>query len=469
MGMVDQINPVDRFKKWHFVGIGGAGMSAIARILAERGFEVQGSDLKESRFTRQLAEIGVKVFIGHRADNIIGSEIVVFSSAITPDNVELVEAREKGLPILSRAEALSFLTYKKKTIAIAGTHGKTTTTSMVARVLEVAELEPTYIVGGELNEAGTNARAGNGDFLVVEADESDGTFLRISTFISVVTNVEADHLDYFGDYNSVQDGFLRFIKNTSPDGLVVVSGDHSLTRELAEKSGRDCVFYGLGENNLVRAENVRLDCLNSSYDLVFKGKKLGPVALKVPGLHNLQNSLAAVAVGLFLGLDFEDIKAALGSFSGVKRRFEFKGEINGVTIVDDYAHHPSEVEATLKAASLQKFNRIVCVFQPHRFSRTSFLYRDFARSFGLADFVILTDVYPAGEKPLPGVTGKLILEALLEESPGSQVAYTPSLIKARQLLCQIVKPGDLVLTVGAGDVTLLSEDLIRALEVKKLA
>ncbi len=467
--MVNQINQVESFKRWHFVGIGGAGMSAIARILAERGFEVQGSDLKESRFTRQLSEIGVKVFIGHRAENIIGSEIVVFSSAIPSDNVELAEARKKGLPVLSRADALSFLTSQKKTVAVAGTHGKTTTTSMVARVLEVAGFEPTYIVGGELNEAGTNARAGKGDYLVVEADESDGTFLRISTFVSIVTNVEADHLDYFGDYSSIQNGFLEFIKNTSPEGVAIVSGDHLLTRELAERSGRDCLFYGLGKDNLVRAENVQLEGSGTFYDLIYKGKKLGSITLRVPGLHNLQNSLAAIAAGLFLGADFRDLKTALGSFSGVKRRFEFKGKVNGVTVVDDYAHHPSEVEATLKAASLQKFERIICVFQPHRFSRTSFLYRDFARSFDLADFVVLTDVYPAGEKPLPGVTGKIILEALLEEKPDSQVAYTPSLIQARQLLCELVKSGDLVLTVGAGDVTLLGEDFLRALEVKKLA
>lgn len=467
--MVNQVNPVKNIKKWHFVGIGGAGMSAIARILAEQGFEVQGSDLKESRFTRQLSEIGVKVFIGHNSENIRGAGAVVFSTAIPPNNAEIVSAREAGLPVLSRAEALSLLTYEKKTIAIAGTHGKTTTTSMVAQLLESAGFDPTYIVGGELNEAGTNARSGKSDFLVVEADESDGTFLKISTFISVVTNIEEDHLDYFGNYNSIQKSFEEFMKNTSPLGAVVVFGDHPVTREVALRSKRECIFYGLNEDNLVRADNLSFDSLNSSYELVFKGKKLGKINLRVPGLHNLQNSLAAASVGLFLGMDFEKIKAALNSFSGVKRRFEFKGEVNGVTVVDDYAHHPSEVEATLKAAALQDFQRIVCVFQPHRFSRTSFLYRDFARCFDQADFLVLTDVYSAGEKPIPGVTGKLILEALLEEKPNFQVAYTPSLMQARQLLCEKVKPGDLVLTVGAGDVTLLGEDLLRALEVKKLA
>ncbi len=467
--MVDQVNSINKFRKWHFVGIGGAGMSAIARILAENGLEVQGSDLKESRFTRQLSELGVKVFIGHKPGNITGAEVIVFSTAIPADNNELVRAREIGLPVLSRAEVLSFLTSEKKTVAIAGTHGKTTTTSMVAQLFESAGLDPTYIVGGELNEAGTNARSGKGDFLVVEADESDGTFLKISTFISVVTNIEDDHLDYFGNYDSIKSKFAEFIKMTSAKGVVIVFGDHPETREVAEKSGRECIFYGLGENNLVRADNIKLDGLNSSYELVFKGKNLGVIDLKVPGLHNLQNSLAAAAVGLFLDIEFEKIKKSLNSFSGVKRRFEFKGKANGITVVDDYAHHPSEVEATLKAAVLQNFNRIVCVFQPHRFSRTSFLFREFARSLDLVDFLVLTDVYPAGEKPLPGVTGKLILDALLEEKPNSQVAYTPSLIQARQLLCEQTKPGDLVLTLGAGDVTLLGEDFLRALEVKKLA
>lgn len=467
--MVDQVNPIEKFRRWHFVGIGGAGMSAIARILTEKGLEVQGSDLKESRFTRQLSELGVKVFIGHQPENIAGAEVVVFSTAIPANNIELESAREAGLPVLSRADALSLLTFEKKTVAIAGTHGKTTTTSMVAQLLESAGFKPTYIVGGELNEAGTNAKSGKGDFLVVEADESDGTFLKISTFISVVTNIDQDHLDFFGSYESIQKGFLEFIKRTSSEGAVIVFGDHLVTREVAKKSGKECIFYGLGKENLVRAENIKFDSLSLSYELVFKEKKLGEVRLKVPGFHNLQNSLAAAAVGLSMGIDFEKIKKGLNSFSGVRRRFEFKGEVNGVTVIDDYAHHPSEVEATLKAAALQDFSRVVCVFQPHRFSRTSFLYREFARAFDLADFLILTDVYPAGEKPLPGVTGKLILDALLEERPDFQVAYTPSLIQARQLLCERVKPGDLVLTVGAGDVTLLGEDFLRALEVRKLA
>ncbi len=467
--MAEQVNPINKFRKWHFIGIGGAGMSAIARILAEKGFEVQGSDLKESRFTRQLSNLGVKVFIGHQPENITGAEVIVFSTAIPPDNVELLKARQHGLPVLSRAEALSFLASEKKTVAIAGTHGKTTTTSMVAQLLESAGYDPTYIIGGELNEVGTNARAGEGDFLVVEADESDGTFLKISPFISVVTNVEDDHLDYFGSYSSIQEGFAKFIKRTSSEGAAIVFGDHNATKEVAEKSGRDCIFYGLSEDNLIRAENVNLESFNSSYELIFKGKKLGLVNLRVPGLHNLHNSLAAAAVGLFLGIEFEAIETALNSFSGVRRRFEFKGMVNGVTVIDDYAHHPSEIKATLEAAALQNFDRIICVFQPHRFSRTSFLYREFARSFDLVDFLILTDVYPAGEKPMPGVTGKIILEALLEEKPNFQVAYVPSLIQARQLLCQRVKPGDLVLTVGAGDITLLGEDFLRSLEVKKLA
>ncbi len=455
---------LNQVKRWHFVGIGGAGMSAIARLLLELGYEVSGSDLKESRFTRCLEELGAQVQIGHSPENLSQAEAVVYSSAIPQGNVEMKEAKSRGLPFLSRAQMLALLSRDKKTVAVSGTHGKTTTTSMVATVLEKGGLEPSYVIGGDLNEVGTNAKAGKGDYFVVEADESDGSFLQLNPFVGIVTNVEAEHLDYYGTYEKVKEGFRNFAEKVSEKGFVVACADQPEAVEVASSSNR-VITYGFKEKVDWQGLNVKLDKFSSKFQVDQKGRKLNKdFHLSVPGLHNVQNALAAIAVGIELGIPIDEIAEALASFKGVARRFQLKGELGDVTLVDDYAHHPSEVVATLESARSGDWPRIVCVFQPHRYTRTKFLGRDFGSCFQQADWLILTEVYPAGEEPIPGVSGKLVLDAVLESTPHSRVAFLPTLSEVKDFLLSLVRKGDLVLTLGAGDVTFLGDELLRSLK-----
>jgi UDP-N-acetylmuramate--alanine ligase len=455
---------LNQVKKWHFVGVGGAGMSAIARVLLELGYEVSGSDLKESRFTHCLKELGAQVQIGHHPGNLAQAEAVVYSSAIPQGNVEIVEAKTRGLPLLSRAQMLALLTRDKRTVAVSGTHGKTTTTSMVATVLEKGGLEPSYIIGGDLNEIGTNAKAGEGSYFVVEADESDGSFLQLNPFIGVVTNVEAEHLDYYGTYENVKEGFKNFVEKVSEEGFIVACADQPETVELVSSDKR-VITYGLNEKADWQGLSVQLEKFSSSFQVAQNGQKLSKdFHLAVPGLHNVQNALAAIAVGVELGISVDEIAEALASFKGVARRFQLKGKLGEVTLVDDYAHHPSEVVATLESARNGDWSRIVCVFQPHRYTRTKFLGRDFGHCFQQADWLVLTEVYSAGEEPIPGVSGKLVLDAVLETCPHSRVAFLPTLNEVKDFLLTIVREGDLVLTLGAGDVTLLGDELLRSMK-----
>ncbi|MBC7248185.1 MAG: UDP-N-acetylmuramate--L-alanine ligase [Actinobacteria bacterium] len=453
----------------HFIGIGGAGMSAIAAVLLARGVEVTGSDLKESRNTAHLGELGARICIGHRPENVEGADLVVVSSAVPEGNRELARARELGLPVLPRAAMLARIMEEGKGIAVAGTHGKTTTTSMVAMILDQAGMDPTYVVGGELNDVGSNAHAGKGGYVVAEADESDGSFLLLKPWAAVVTNVEADHLDFFREPGMVREYFARFVSRVSPHGMVVLGGDDAGARSLLGLSGATEITFGEGGENDYRFRDLRLFAGGSSFRVLCRGEELGEVRLEIPGLHNVYNALAAAALAHAMGVGFPVIAKALASFRGVRRRYQRVGEVGGVRIVDDYAHHPSEVISTLQAAAMERERRLVCLFQPHRYSRTAALWRDFGRAFSHADLLILTDVYAAGEDPLPGVDGKLILNAVLEEEPAKQVVYVPRRSSLGEAALRFIRPGDLVLTMGAGDISLCATEIARLLQEREEA
>jgi UDP-N-acetylmuramate--alanine ligase len=444
----------------HFIGIGGAGMSAIAKVLLERGVRVSGSDLKGSRATTVLGAMGAVVTIGHDADSVAGADLIVVSAAIPEHNVELVAARAEGLRVLGRGEALAELVKGARSIVVAGTHGKTTTTSMIVSILRDSGADPTYLVGGGLNDAGTNARSGAGELIVAESDESDGSFLLLSPHIAVVTNIEMDHVDHWTSMDELTGAFERFMGATDRDGAIVVPAG-GVIEAMARASGHRVVTFGLDGD--VSADDITADGHDTSFTL-----RAGDVAVAVSlyglGGHNVSNALAAAASALAVGLDVEAIGRGLAAFRGVERRFDIQGSARGVTVVDDYAHHPTEVRATLSAAQLGPWDRVVAVFQPHRYSRTAALYEAFGASFSDADRVVITDIYGAGEEPVPGVTGKLISDAVCVSLPGRSVVYLPHRADVLTYLGSAVRSGDLVLTLGAGDVTSLGDELLLRLD-----
>jgi len=449
------------FKKYFFIGIGGAGMSAIALVLKGMGNQVSGSDIKRSRYTAILENEGIKVYTSHDPSNLGDSEIVVYSAAIPYDNVEMAEARKRNLDIMGRSDILAQILNSKKGIAISGTHGKTTTTSMVSLLLRGSDLDPTIIIGGELNELGSNARCGKGDYVVAEACESDGSFLKYNPYISLITNIEEDHMDYYKDYGNLKKSFLKFIENTSKGGFVIIDGDEV---DLEGNTGKRMVSYGFGAENDLCAKDIRYANFGSSYSLEIKGKKDGKikVRLNVPGIHNVKNSLAALSVCYCLGMDLRKTAELMQFFTGVKRRFEKRGEKKGALIFDDYAHHPSEVKATLAAAAREKKNRVVTVFQPHRYSRLSNLLGKFGKCFIECDILVITDVYGAGEQPLLGISGKAIIDELSETGFENSMAYIPKLEDVVKYLELNIKKDDLVLLMGAGDITRVTEELLKA-------
>lgn len=442
-------------------------MSGIAKVLLEMGYSVSGSDIKESRNTLNLRKQGATIKIGHNPQNLESADVVVVSSAIKGDNPEVKFSQKKGIPILKRAEMLSELGEGKVCIAVAGTHGKTTTTSLISFIFEKNDLNPTFLIGGELNDIGSNAKYGKGDFFIVEADESDGSLLYLKPDIIVVTNIEEDHLDYFKSLDGIEATFLKFIELLPHDGHLVINMDHPINKKFIEKiktksslSKLRITTYGFEDTNDYSAKNLELNSFNSSFDVLIKGKKAGNVSLKVPGCHNVSNSLAAIAVGDLAGIKFLKAARALKNFSGVKRRFQLVGICSDVTIVDDYAHHPSEVKATLDAAKDGDWGRVICVFQPHRYSRTRSLADEFGTSFEQADMVIITDVYGAGEVPEPGINGKLILDSLLEYNPHVDAVYLPRKVDINDFLSSFTERGDLILTMGAGDIHSVGEDFL---------
>lgn len=453
-------------KKIHFVGIGGAGMSAIAKVLLEMGYQVSGSDLSRSEYITKLELQGAKVFFGHDAGNIKDAEALVVSTAIRSDNTEVIAAREHNLPIYHRADIIAALMKQFKGVAVAGAHGKTTTTSMIALMFEKAGLNPTIIIGGELDDIGGNAKLGTGEFLVAEADESDGSFLKLSPSIAIVTNIENDHMDFYETMENIMHAFKDFLHKLPEDGIAVLCFDNDGVRETALDLGRNFFSYAIDYEADFTARNIRTRGPVSEYDAYFRGELLGMIKLSVPGRHNIANSLAAVAVGRSVGLTFEQIASGLAPFRGAKRRFQTKGKIEGVWVVDDYAHHPTEIKTTLLAARQTEPKRLISVFQPHRFTRTKYLREEFGRAFIPADILILTDVYAAGEEPIPGINGETIKEEV-ERQTGQQVVYIAQKEKIARYLEEIVEPGDLVMTMGAGNIYQAGEELVERLVRKQ--
>lgn len=439
-------------KRIHFVGIGGIGMSGIAEILLSEGFEVSGSDMAVSQNTEAIRNAGAIVQIGHRAENIEGAEVVVYSSAVKiQDNPETKAALEKGIPLIRRAEMLAEVSRLKYNLSISGTHGKTTTTSMIGLILINAGIDPTVIVGGRLRDfGGTNARLGKGNWTIVEADEYDRSFLQLLPTIAIVNNIEAEHLDIYKDYDDILSTFTEFANKVPFYGFVAMGLDDKGVKSILRKVNKKVVTFGLNKNADYRADNIIQDSMSLKCKVYEYDNFLGDLEINVPGIHNLKNALGAITVARKMGVDKDTIFNSLRDFKGVYRRFDIRGEVNGVIVVDDYAHHPTEVKSCLNAAA--GFNRrIVAAFQPHTYTRTKELYHDFAQSFDEADVLIVTDVYPARELPIEGVDGKLIANECIAMGH-KNVIYIPTVKEVKEQIKDILKPGDLFLTIGAGNI-----------------
>src|SRR5436309_9332573 len=459
-----------RFQHIHFVGIGGIGMSGIAEVLANLGFHVSGSDQKKSDVTARLEELGVEVAEGHHAENVGDAHVVVRSTAVRDDNPEIIEARRRSIPVIPRAEMLAeLMRMKPHNVAVAGSHGKTTTTSMVATVLGIAGLDPTFVIGGIVRTYRANARLGKSEFMVVEADESDRSFLMLTPTIAVVTNIDREHMDYYHDMEDVRKCFADFVNKVPFYGAAVLCLDDPHVQAVIPRVERRRVTYGLSAQADVSAHEISYDHSFGSSFVVWRGiDVLGPVTLRVPGKHNVYNSLAAIAVGLELEVPFEKIAHALGEFSGADRRFQFKGEEAGVTVVDDYGHHPTEIKATLSAARISARNRrIVVLFQPHRYTRTNDLMDEFASAFNNADILLVTDIYAASETPIDGINAE-VLTGRIKSYGHKQAIYIGALENAPQLLHDYVRDGDLVITLGAGTVHRAGDQLLALLHGQEM-
>jgi UDP-N-acetylmuramate--alanine ligase len=462
-----------KLQRIHFVGIGGIGMSGIAEVLLNQGYKISGSDLKHSAVTERLESLGAKVFSGHRAGNIEGAEVVVTSSAIGANNPEVAEAHAQHIPVIQRAEMLAELMRLKYGIAIAGMHGKTTTTSMVAAVLAGGELDPTVIVGGRVDAMGSNARLGKSQYLVAEADESDRSFLKLWFIHAVVTNIDREHMDCYHDMEDVEQTFVEFMDRVPFYGMVVACNDNELLREILPRVRRRIQTYGTTEGSdfLIRCSPCDADQLTlgflSNFSVEYKGTRLGDFLLRVPGIHNVRNATAAIAIGVGLDIPPAKIRAALAEFRGVDRRFQLKGKANGVSVIDDYGHHPTEIRATLAAAKSCGYRHVHVVFQPHRYTRTRDLMDDFAASFDDADSLYLVDIYPASEQPIPGVSTEALARKITERS-GRPTFYAKSFQVAAIMAATEAQPGDMVLTLGAGSISQLGPQILERLSAKHM-
>jgi len=452
-----------KIKNIHLVGIGGAGMSGIAEVLVTLGYTITGSDLRPSETTHRLENLGIKVQYRHAAENVNKADVVVISSAVKDLNPEVSRARERRIPVIRRSEMLGELMRMRYGIGIAGTHGKTTTTSMVGEILSEGGLDPTIVVGGRVVNLGTHAHLGNGQFMVTEADEYDRSFLRLTPTIAVVTNLEPEHLDYYRDFAEIRSAFLEFVNKVPFYGRVILCWDDKNLRELMPEIERPLTTYGLSSQADLTADSIRFEENHSTFQVFIKGNKAGEVRLEVPGEHNVKNSLAAVGVALELDVPWEKIRAGLERFKGVHRRFEIKGQVKGVMVVDDYAHHPTEIEATLEGAKAGWKRRIVAVFQPHLYSRTRDFHREFGRVLLNSDVLVITDVYPAREEPIAGVSGEMVWQAAKKLGHKS-ARYVPRTEDVASLLLKMVRPNDMVITLGAGDVHRVGTELLKMLE-----
>lgn len=447
-----------KIKRIHFVGIGGIGMSGIAEVLINMGYEISGSDIGQSSTVKRLKDLGANITIGHGAENVKGSGVVVTSSAIRPDNPEVLGAKELNIPVIPRAEMLAELMRLRYGIAVAGSHGKTTTTSMVAAVLSYGELDPTIVVGGKVTTMGTNARLGRGDFMVVEADESDGSFLRLSPVISVLTNIDEEHMDHYKDMDELESAFSTFINKIPFYGLSVLCLDCPRTKKLSKDFKKRFLTYGFDKEAELRAEDVTISGFETKFNVFLNNKELGPVTLNVPGHHNAQNALAAIAVGMELGMSFEDTSKGLSEFRGIDRRLQIKGEGRGIRVIDDYAHHPREIEVTLSAVKESHSGRVVVIFQPHRYSRTKLLFDDFARVLVDTDMLYIMDIYAASEDPISGVSSESLSKAVVEKG-GKNVRH----LNGEDMLSTVLgelKENDVVITLGAGNVWAFGEKIV---------
>jgi UDP-N-acetylmuramate--alanine ligase len=447
-----------RVRHVHFIGVGGIGMSGLAEILRTLEFEVSGSDMKQGETTQRLARLGVRVDIGHRAENVRGADVVVYSSAIDPRNPEIAEAQRNGTPVIPRAEMLAELMRVKYGVAIAGSHGKTTTTSLVATILGAAGFDPTVVVGGRMHVWGTNAKLGAGDLLVAEADESDGSFLRLTPTIAAVTNIDPEHLDFYGTHDKVKEAFVQFVQKVPFYGLAVLCLDHPSVQEMLPRIGRRHVTYGLSPQADYSARAVGFHKLRTSFVGYKNGRALGEFVVQMPGQHNVLNCLAAIAIADELEVPLDVMKDALAGFRGVARRFTIVAEVNGVSLIDDYGHHPAEVLATLAAARKAFDGRVIVAFQPHRHTRTHHLFDDFTRAFNDCDRLMLLDIYAAGEAPIEGVSSARLAEAIRKHGHHA-VSYEPDRAKIATLLAAEARPGDCVIALGAGDVNRLLKDV----------
>jgi len=448
-----------RVKHIHFVGIGGIGMSGIAEVLLNLGYTISGSDLESSDITSRLESLGAGIFHGHRALNLMDVDVVVKSTAVGEDNPEVMEAHSRNIPVIPRAEMLAELLKMKYSIAVSGSHGKTTTTSIISTVLAHGGLDPTMVIGGRLDSIGSNARLGEGEIIVAEADESDGSFLHLNPYIAVITNIDREHLDYYPGIGEIKDAFLQFANAVPFYGAVILCGDCDNARDILSRIKRKVVTYGVYSDADFRPADISFNGLTSRFSLYHRGTLLGEIEMQVPGLFNVYNSMAAVAVGIELGMEFSTIREGIRAYKGVHRRLEIKGQAGGVTVVDDYGHHPTEIKAVLAAAKNVWEGRLIVVFQPHRYTRTKSLFDEFLGSFDDAGVLILTDIYAASEKEIKGVHSMTLSKGIKDHGHGD-VMYLSGFKEIADHLCSIAKPGDVVITLGAGDVWKIGEELM---------
>ena len=448
------------FQRIHLVGIGGIGMSGIAEVLLTLGYSVSGSDTKPSPITERLQNLGATIYEGHKAANVEGAHVVVVSSAVKADNPEVVEAHKRKIPVIPRAEMLAELMRLKYGIAVAGAHGKTTTTSMVASVLTAAHLDPTFVVGGKVNQAGTTARLGKGEYFVVEADESDRSFLYYAPVVAVVTTIDREHLDQYSSLEEIQSVFVEFVNRVPFYGAAILCLDEPNVQAIIPDVKRPIITYGTSTQADLVISDIAMEGLGSQFRLTYKGDDLGMFSLiHPPGIHNVRNAAAAAAVALYLNVPSDLIREGLAKFTGVGRRFDIKGVVSDVTVIDDYGHHPAEIRATLEAARGCKFNRLLVLFQPHRFTRTRHLWDDFTKAFNQADILVLTDIYAASESPIPGITSEA-LAAAIREAGHKNVHYFRNMQEGIEFLLKNAKPADAILTIGAGNVSRASNEFM---------
>ena len=449
--------------KIHFIGIGGSGMSGIARIMIAKGFTVTGSDKNDSPIITSLKALGARIEVGHKEENLRDAELVIISAAIREDNPELALARKKLIPVAARAQALAWLMSDSTSIAVAGTHGKTTTTAMLAVALQATGADPSFAVGGTINTAGTNAHSGSGSIFIAEADESDGSFLAYKPSGAIITNVELDHVDHFADEEAVFQVFEQFISSIQANGFLVACGDDAGVKQLLDRITRDdlkILLYGQGENNDFQIQRIQLKPLSSTATISSTGRKVGELNLSVVGEHNLLNALAAFTAATALNMPEDKLFTGLNSFTGTRRRFELKGEVSGIKVIDDYGHHPTEIIATLTAAkNLAQSARVLVIFQPHRYSRTAAFFEQFSAALSKADFTFLLEVYAAGEKAIPGVSSLMIARNMNQ----SKVRFEPAMLEVVSDITKMAKSGDVIIMLGAGDVSSLSEPILQSL------